>query len=74
MKQWEVQHDKAENLRKAKFEKTAALERSNVLETAAADAMKAYHNSSVARKIDAEEAKARRDEEYDQQMDSKRLA
>lgn len=45
-----------------------------MLETAAADAMKAYHSSKLARKISLEEAKARKDEQYDRAMDSKRLA
>ena len=58
MKKWQQEHDKAEAIRKAKFEKKAATERANVLETAAADAMSAYNNSKRARKIAAEEAKA----------------
>jgi len=74
LKKWQIAHDKAEAIRKAKFEKDATAERARVLEGAAADAMKAYHNSKVARKIAAEEAKAKRDEAYDRAMDAKRLS
>lgn len=74
IKKWQQEHDKAEEIRKARFEKKAAKERAIVLEKAAADAMKAYHKSKLARKLALEEQKARRDEEYDQEMDAKRLA
>lgn len=36
--------------------------------------MKKYHNSKVARKIAAEEAKVKRNEAYDRAMDAKRLS
>ena len=74
MKTWQEAHDRAEAVRKARFEKKAATERADVLENAAAAAMKAYNNSKIARKIAADEAKAKRDEEYDRTMDVKRLA
>jgi hypothetical protein len=74
LKKWQAAHDAAEAIRKAKFEKFATSERARVLETAAANAMKRYHNSKIARKIAAEEAKAKRDEAYDRSMDAKRLS
>jgi hypothetical protein len=74
LRKWQSAHDAAEAIRKAKFEKFATSERARVLETAAANAMKRYHNSKLARKIASEEAKAERDEAYDRSMDAKRVA
>jgi hypothetical protein len=74
LKKWQSAHDASEAIRKAKFEKFATADRARVLESAAANAMKSYHNSKIARKIAAEEAKAMKDEAYDRMMDAKRLS